>query len=163
VVHEDARFEGGALMAGKTSLEPVDIVLAALGSAAPAWPGEAGLATDADGFVSVDAFQRSISHPHVFAAGDLAARQDREVPHSGVHAVFAGPRLAANLRAVLSGRDPTERYRPKWNNLYLLTTGDGRAIASFGPLAAKGRWVARLKRWIDLRWIDTYAGLAREM
>lgn len=163
VVHDDARFEGGALMAGKTSLEPVDIVLAALGSAAPAWPGESGLATDADGFVSVDAFQRSISHPHIFAVGDLAARLDREVPHSGVHAVFAGPRLAANLRAVLTGREPSGRYRPKWNNLYLLTTGNGRAIASYGPLAAKGRWVARLKRWIDLRWIDTYAGLAREM
>jgi len=160
VACEDARFESGELMAGKASLEPLDIVLAALGSAAPAWPEEGGIATDHRGFVAVDAFQRSVSHPNVFAVGDLAARQDRQVPHSGVHAVFAGPKLAANLRAALAGQEPTARYRPRGNNLYLLSTGDGRAIASYGPLAARGRWVARLKRWIDLRWIDTYAGLA---
>lgn len=163
VVGEDARFEGGALVSGHApgrSLEPLDIVLAAIGSAAPEWPGAGRLATDASGFVAVDEFQRSISHPHVFAAGDVAARSDRHVPHSGVHAVFAGPKLAANLRAALEGREPGARYRPRWNNLYLLTTGNGRAIASYGPLAARGRWLARLKRWIDLRWIDTYAGLA---
>ncbi|MEE4204718.1 MAG: FAD-dependent oxidoreductase [Erythrobacter sp.] len=160
VLAEDARFEGGALLAGETSLEPLDIVLAALGSAAPAWPSEGGLATDAAGFVAVDEFQRSLSHPHVFSAGDVAARTDRKVAHSGVHAVFAGPKLAANLRAALAGEPPSERYRPRWNNLYLLTTGDGGAILSYGPLAAKGRWVRALKRWIDLRWIDTYARAA---
>jgi NADH dehydrogenase FAD-containing subunit len=160
VLAEDARFERGALLAGETSLEPLDIVLAALGSAAPAWPSEGGLATDAAGFVAVDEFQRSLSHPHVFAAGDVAARTDRKVAHSGVHAVFAGPKLAANLRAALAGEPPSERYRPRWNSLYLLTTGDGGAILSYGPLAAKGRWVRALKRWIDLRWIDTYARAA---
>lgn len=163
VFDEDARFESGALVTGQAparSLEPFDIVLAALGSAAPEWPGTGGLATDAAGFVAVDEFQRSISHPHVFATGDVAARTDRAVPHSGVHAVFAGPKLAANLRAAMESREPGARYRPRWNNLYLLTTGNGRAIASYGPVAARGRWVARLKRWIDLRWIDTYAGLA---
>ncbi|MEQ8772325.1 MAG: FAD-dependent oxidoreductase, partial [Erythrobacter sp.] len=102
VVDGNARLASGALLAGETSqisLEPLDIVLAALGSAAPRWPGEGGLMVDADGFVAVDASQRSLSHPHVFAAGDVAARADRDVPHSGVHAVFAGPVLAANLRA----------------------------------------------------------------
>jgi NADH dehydrogenase FAD-containing subunit len=90
----------------------------------------------------------------------VAARTDRKVAHSGVHAVFAGPKLAANLRAALAGEPPSERYRPRWNSLYLLTTGDGGAILSYGPLAAKGRWVRALKRWIDLRWIDTYARAA---
>ncbi|AOL22826.1 NADH dehydrogenase, FAD-containing subunit [Erythrobacter litoralis] len=160
VVAQDARFGEGTLRAGKIALEPFDIVLAALGSAAPDWPSEGGLATDPAGFIAVDAFQRSISHPHVFAVGDVAARQDREVPHSGVHAVFAGPKLAANLRAALADRAVSERYRPRFNSLYLLSTGNGAAIASYGPLAARGRWVAMLKRWIDLRWIDTYAGLA---
>lgn len=160
VIDADARFEKGALIAGDESCEPVDIVLAALGSAAPEWPREGGLAVDGQGFIAVDAFQRSLSHPNVFAAGDVAARTDRAVPHSGVHAVFAGPKLAANLRRALAGREPSERYRPRLNHLYLMSTGNGGAIASYGPLAAKGRWVAWLKRWIDLRWIDTYAGLA---
>ncbi|KPP93873.1 NADH dehydrogenase, FAD-containing subunit [Erythrobacter sp. HL-111] len=157
VIAADARFRDGALMAGGASLEPLDLVIAAIGSAAPEWPGAGRLATDRAGFVAVDEFQRSVSHPHVFAAGDVAARADRDVAHSGVHAVFAGPKLAANLRAVLGGREPAASYRPRWNSLYLLTTGDGRAILSYGPIAAKGCWVRALKRWIDLRWIDTYA------
>ena len=67
--------------------------------------------------------------------------------------------LAANLRASLAGREPVRSYTPRWNNLYLLSTGDGAAIASYGRLAMQGRWVARLKHWIDNRWLAQYAGL----
>jgi len=163
VICKDARIEDGELRAGEKSLEPLDLIVAALGSAAPQWPREGGLATDEAGFIAVDAHQRSISHPHVFATGDIAARQDRDVPHSGVHAVFAGSSLAANLRAATAGRAPGRTYRPRWNSLYLMSTGDGRAIASYGPLAAHGRWVARLKHWIDKRWIDKYAAQGARM
>lgn len=155
----DARLEGGAIMAGDVALEPADTIIAALGSAAPGWARESGLAVDAAGFIAVDARQQSTSHPHIFAAGDVAARADRMLAHSGVHAVFAGPVLAANLRAAVAGKSPRKTYHPRWNNLYLMNTGDGRAIASYGPLAAEGRWVLRLKHWIDRRWIAKYAAL----
>ena len=161
VIEGDATIASGELHAAGRSLEPADIIIAALGSAAPRWPGEGGLACDADGFVLVDRHQRSVSHPHVHAVGDVAAREDRRIPHSGVHAVFAGPVLAANLRAALAGKAPPKSYTPRWNNLYLMTTGNGSAIASYGPLAAKGRWVAKLKDWIDRRWIAKYRRLAR--
>ncbi len=161
VIEQDARIEAGQLLAGGSSLEQPSLIVAALGSDAPDWARIGGLAVDEVGFIAVDRYQRSTSHHHIFAVGDVAARRDREVPHSGVHAVFAGPKLAANLRAVMQGREPTEIYRPRWNNLYLMSTGDGRAIASYGPFAAHGRWVARLKHWIDKRWIDKYARLAR--
>lgn len=75
--------------------------------------------------------------------------------------MFAGPLLAANLRAVLAGEAPRRIYRPRWNNLYLMNTGDGSAIASYGPLAAEGRWVLTLKHWIDKRWIAQYARIAQ--
>jgi NADH dehydrogenase FAD-containing subunit len=156
----NARFEGGAIMAGDVSLEPADAIIAELGSAAPGWARDSGLAVDAAGFIAVDARQQSTSHSHIFAAGDVAARVDRVLAHSGVHAVFAGPVLAANLRAALAGEAPLAAYHPRWNNLYLMNTGDGRAIASYGPLAAEGRWVLRLKHWIDKRWIAKYASLA---
>jgi NADH dehydrogenase FAD-containing subunit len=159
-IEGDARFEHGSLCVEGLSLEPLDRVIAALGSAAPAWPGEGGLAVHEGGFIAVDANQRSISHPRVFAVGDVAARMDRDLPHSGVHAVFAGPLLAKNLRAVMAGHEPGDVYRPRWNNLYLMSTGNGSAIASYGPFAAKGRWVAKLKHWIDNRWISKYASLA---
>lgn len=155
----DARLEGGAIMAGGVSLEPADAIIAALGSTAPGWARASGLAVDAAGFIAVGPEQRSTSHPHIFAAGDVAARTDRSLAHSGVHAVFAGPVLAANLRAAVAGEPPRETYRPRWNSLYLMNTGDGSAIASYGALAAEGAWVLRLKHWIDKRWIAKYAAL----
>lgn len=161
VITAKARLEGGAVMAEGQSLEPVDLIVAALGSAAPGWVRASGLATDADGFIAVDAHHQSPSHPHIFAAGDVAARIDRQLAHSGVHAVFAGAVLAANLRAALAGEAPRATYRPRWNNLYLINTGDGRAIASYGPFAAQGRWVLALKHRIDKAWIAKYAQVAR--
>jgi len=156
----DARFADGAIRAGEHALEPADLVVAALGSAAPGWVRESGLAVDEAGFVLVDAQHRSCSHPHVLAAGDVAARADRPLAHSGVHAVFAGPVIAANLRALAAGQKPRRAYRPRWNSLYLLNTGDGGAIASYGRFAAEGAAVLAAKHWIDKRWIAQYAALA---
>ncbi len=155
----DSQIARGAIRAGETSLEPAELIVAALGSAAPDWVRASGLAVDDAGFALVDAHQRSVSHPHIFAAGDVAARADRALAHTGVHAVFAGPVLAANLRTALSGTPPRRSYHPRWNNLYLMNTGDGRAIASYGRLSAEGRWVLALKHRIDKRWIAQYARL----
>jgi NADH dehydrogenase FAD-containing subunit len=160
VIVEDARIEGRAIMAGDVSLEPAELIVTALGSAAPAWLATSGLAVDAGGFVLVDAYQRSTSHPHILAAGDVAARADRPLAHSGVHAVFVGPVLAANLRKLVTGEAPRQTYQPRAHSLYLINTGDGSAIASYGPLSAEGRWVLRWKHAIDRRWIAKYAAIA---
>ncbi len=162
VHRDDARLENGAIMAGAVSLEPADAIITAIGSAAPGWAKDSGLAVDGAGFISVDQHQQSPSHPHIFAAGDIAARIDRPLAHSGVHAVFAGPVLAANLRSALEGAEPRAAYRPRANSLYLMNTGDGSAIASYGPLSAEGAFVLRLKHWIDKRWIAKYAALAKQ-
>lgn len=156
----DARIVDGALLAGDHSCEPIDLVITATGSAAPDWPRASGLAVDQAGFIAVDCHQRSLSHPHILAAGDVAARSDVAVPRSGVHAVYAGPVVAANLRALLLGREPAAVYHPRAHSLYLMSTGNGRALASYGPLGTGGRWAALLKRWIDTRWIAAYAKLA---
>jgi len=161
VIVGDASIKAGLLYVESASCEPVDLIVAAMGSGAPAWPAQGGLACDENGFIAVDRFQRSISHPHVLAVGDVAARQDRRIVHSGVHAVFAGPVLADNLRLMAAGHAPRRSYTPRWNNLYLMSTGRGEAIASYGPFAAQGRWVSRLKHWIDNRWLSQYAALAK--
>ncbi|NQX95297.1 MAG: FAD-dependent oxidoreductase [Erythrobacter sp.] len=160
LVRVGAWIERGVLMAGEEEV-PADLIVAALGSGAPDWPAVGGLAVDEAGFIAVDRFQRSTSHPHIFAAGDCAQRMDTKVDHAGVHAVHTGPVLAANIRAALSGREPGQSYRPRPASLYLLSTGDGEAILTYGRFTAKGRWVARLKAWIDKRWIATYAALSR--
>ena len=156
----DAQLVNGQLFADTQSIEPVDHIITALGGAAARWPAQSGLAVDEDGFVMVDRYQRSVSHPNILATGDIAARQDRVVPHSGVHAVRTGPVLAANLRSILAGAMPTRSYSPRLSSLYLLSTGNRSAILSYGPIAARGRWVWRLKRWIDKRWVRAYARLA---
>jgi NADH dehydrogenase FAD-containing subunit len=160
VVEAEAALAGGALHAGESLIEPADLIIAALGSAAPDWPRAGGLACDDAGFIRVDRHQRSLSHPHILASGDIASRSDRAVARSGVHAVHTGPVLAANLRALLTGKPPRRSYTPRPASLYLISCGDGTALASYGPLAAHGRWAAALKQRIDRRWIAAYAKLA---
>jgi len=161
LVEQDASLSDGVLQAGPNDLADVDVIVAALGSGAPDWPKESGLAVDIDGFIAVDAHQRSLSHPSIFAVGDIAARQDIAVTHSGVHAVHAGPVIATNLRSALKGAEPVRSYVPRPASLYLLATGNGSAIGTYGPLAAQGKWVHRLKQWIDKRWTASYAKLAQ--
>ena len=158
----DARFENGQIVASGTPYD-VDVVVAALGSGAPAWPGLGGLACDDQGFIAVDRHQRSVSHPHIFASADVASRTDRQVTRSGVNAVHTGPVLAANLRAVMKGQEPRQSYTPRTAQLYLISTGRGEAIASYGRFAYQGRVATKLKHAIDMRWLSSYAALAKPM
>lgn len=136
-----------------------DVVLWATGAAPHAWPVASGLAQDDAGFIRVDAMLRSVSHPGVFAAGDCAGLP-KPVPKAGVFAVRMGPVLAHNLQAALHGL-PLKPYRPQRRNLVLLGTGDGSAVACWGPLAWQGAWVWRWKEWIDRRFLARYNGRPR--
>ena len=156
LIEHNAVLESGALSVDGQRLEPVDLVIAAIGSGAPAWPEEGGLATDPHGFIAVDRFQRSTSHPHILASGDVAQRVDRFVPHAGVHAVHTGPVLAANLRAMAEGTAPDETYIPRPASLFLMTTSRGEAIMAYGWLGGQGAWAQRWKEAIDKRWLDQY-------
>jgi pyridine nucleotide-disulfide oxidoreductase family protein len=133
-----------------------DVPLLALGAQAPAWLAGSGLALDPDGFVAVNAFQQSTSHPAVFAAGDVASRVDAPHARSGVHAVRAGPPLLANLRAAWQGQ-PLRPYPPPQRTLNLLSCGGRHAIAAWGGLSVEGAWVWRWKDRIDRRFVASYA------
>ncbi|QJQ32929.1 FAD-dependent oxidoreductase [Sphingomonas lacunae] len=146
----------GALWLSNGAALNVDCVIAATGSRAPAWLASSGLACTPSGFVAVGADMRSTSHPAIFAAGDIIERVDRRLERSGVHAVKAGPVLAANLRAAISGTKPS-RYQPRRRTLYLLALGNRRAILSWGGFMAIGRWVWRLKDWIDRRFVARHS------
>jgi NADH dehydrogenase FAD-containing subunit len=66
--------------------------------------------------------------------------------------VRQGPPLAGNLRRAACG-GALRPFTPQRRALALLNGGDGTAIASWGGLAARGRWAWRWKRRIDLRWM----------
>jgi pyridine nucleotide-disulfide oxidoreductase family protein len=125
-----------------------DLVLAATGAVAPDWLRDTPLSLDAQGFVAVNEHHQSVSHPNVFAVGDVCSRVDQPVARSGVHAVRVGPVLAHNLGAWLSGQ-PLRAYRPRRWSLYLLSIGCRQAVLSWGPFSAAGAWVWRLKDHID--------------
>jgi selenide,water dikinase len=133
-----------------------DRVIWVTGPAPVAWLQQSGLATDAAGFVLVNDRLQSISHPEVFAAGDVATMVDHPRPKSGVYAVRQGPPLTGNLRRALLGM-PLHSFRPQRRALQLITTGERHAIAAWGELALAGAWVWRWKDWIDRRFVARYA------
>lgn len=127
-------------------------------AAATPWLAVSGLAVDRAGFVSVSGTLQSISHPDVFASGDIASMVDYPRQRSGRLAVQQGPWLASNLRSVLR-EEPLRTHRPRRQFLSVISTGDRYAVASYGPLACAGAWVWRWKDWNDHRFMRAYTEL----
>jgi selenide,water dikinase len=149
------RQEGdGVLLESGVRLQ-ADCIFSALGAQPSAWLAQAGLKTDAAGFVLVGETLQSLSHPEVFAVGDIASMAQHPRPKSGVYAVRQGPPLADNLRRLVSGQ-VLEPYLPQPIALNLISTGDKYAVASWGALAWEGAWVWRWKDRIDRRFMRRY-------
>jgi pyridine nucleotide-disulfide oxidoreductase family protein len=143
------RLSDGALLCA-------DHVIAATGTRAPHWLDSCTLRLSEHGYIAVDHHNQSLSHPEVFAAGDICERGDLTLAHSGVHAVRTGPVLATNILAALQG-GTMRTYQPRSRSLYLLACGPRYAIASWGRWSMEGRWVWRLKDWIDRRFIRRFS------
>jgi NADH dehydrogenase FAD-containing subunit len=144
------RLQGGALVA-------CEAAIVATGADAPRWLRASGLALDERGFVLTGPTLQSTSHASVFAAGDVATRDDAPHAKSGVYAVRAGPPLALNLRRATAG-GVLQAYRPQRRTLNLVSGGGRRAIVSWGGLSAEGRWAWWWKDRIDREFIARYAG-----
>lgn len=134
-------------------------------AAAAGWLSDAqsnSLALTDDGFVRVNDHLQSVSHPSVFAAGDVAKMESADLPRSGVYAVRQGPPLAHNLRAAVTG-GKFKPYKPQRRALAIISTGNRYAVASLGSWSVAGAWVWRWKDWIDRRWMHRYQSLAPMM
>lgn len=149
------RAEHGALLLRGGERLAADEIIWVTGAAAPAWPRAGGLQTDASGFIAVDAQLQSLSHPGIFAVGDIASMLHAPRPKSGVYAVRQGPPLTENLRRALRGQ-PLLEYHPQARALALISTGDRYAVASYGPFALAGAWVWRWKDYIDTAFMQRY-------
>lgn len=145
----------GGLVSAKGEEVRLDAIVWCTGVIAVNWLAKSGLDCDDQGFIRVTDTLQSLSHPDVFAAGDVAVQVNHPRPRAGVFAVRQGPVLAENLRqAVLGGR--LRKYRPQRRFLTLLSMGDRSAIAHKGPLFATGHWVWRWKDRIDQKFINKF-------
>ena len=132
-----------------------DVTLVATGAQPPSWLAGSGLQLDAKGRVAVNAFQQSLSHPTVFAVGDVCGRTDQ--PATGGQVQHgAGPTLALNLAHTIGSDMPLRAFQPPHNSLKLLSCGDRYAIASRGGFSAEGGLVWWLKSWLDRREVARY-------
>lgn len=150
-----ARVERQRLITEDGAQFEADEIFWVTAAGAPHWLKDSGLATDAEGFIAVDAHLRSRSHPDIFAAGDVASMVEDPRPKAGVFAVRQGLPLSNNLRAALRGQT-LETYRPQRRFLKILATGPRHAIAARGDWALGGDWVWRWKDSIDRRFMAKF-------
>ena len=143
---------------GRRDAVDCDLAIVATHARAAPWLRASGLDLDERGFIRVRPTLQVLGAPEVFAAGDVASFEGRELPKSGVYAVRQGPRLSDNLARLAVGQ-PLRTYRPQARTLALISSGDRNAVASWGPAALEGRWVWRLKDRIDRRWMRKYQDL----
>lgn len=153
-----AEISAAHVLLGRGTRVACDAAVLALGTAAPPWLRDSGLALDEQGFIATGPTLQSGSHPDVFAAGDVATRSDAPRPKSGVYALRAGAPLALNLRRFLAGGELVP-YHPQARALNLLACGERYAIASWGGWSAEGAWVWRWKDRIDRGFVRAHGGL----
>ncbi|MCA1995037.1 MAG: selenide, water dikinase SelD, partial [Coleofasciculus sp. S288] len=127
-------------------------------ASAPSWLHDAGLKTDSKGFVLVNDTLQSLSHPYLFAAGDIATMVNHPRPKAGVFAVRQGKPLFENLRRILLS-EPLKPYKPQKVYLSLIGTGDGEAIASWGLFGWQSPLLWRWKDYIDRKFMKRFNDL----
>ena len=126
-------------------------------AAAPNWIKQSHLTTDG-GFVLVKDTLQSVSHPHVFAAGDIATMSNYKRPKAGVFAVRQGQPLFNNWQYLLTDK-PLQAYIPQDKYLSLIGTGDRKAIASWGSFGWRSRLFWWLKDYIDRKFMNQFIDL----
>ncbi|HUB13409.1 MAG TPA: selenide, water dikinase SelD [Acetobacteraceae bacterium] len=140
----------GRLALSDGSFLPVDAALWAEDVRPPGCIVDTGLPCDATGRLLVDATQRSVAHPAVFATGACAAP-----PRDGSVASL----LATNLRRVAAGHPPRRPAIP-WPTLpdrpALLELAPGRAVVWSNGVALSGKAVARGNAWLSRRRLIRY-------
>ena len=104
---------GDRLLLSDGSYIEVATALWATGVEGPAMLAASGIACDRAGCIRITHELRSVSHNHIFAAGDCASLDGEPRPKAGVWAVRAGAPLAENLRRAACRASPLRTWRTR--------------------------------------------------
>ena len=136
-----------------------DYVFWATNGVPPHWLKESPLQLDEDGFVKVNDHLQSLSHPNIFAAGDIASLMGHNLPKAGVFAVRQAPCLGHNLLAMAEEKK-LNSYHPQQEFLTLLSLGNKAALGQRGSLSFTGYWVWYWKNYLDRSFVRRLLGNA---
>ncbi|OCQ97919.1 pyridine nucleotide-disulfide oxidoreductase [Oscillatoriales cyanobacterium USR001] len=128
-------------------------------AAAPNWIKTSGLSTDNQGFIQVNDYLQSVSHPQIFAAGDIATMINHPRPKAGVFAVRQGKPLFENLQRLLLGK-PLKPFVPQKQYLGLIGTGNKNAIASRGSIMWESPLLWYWKNWLDRQFMKKFSNVS---
>ena len=121
------------------------------------WLQKSDLTTDEQGFILIKNTLQCISHPHVFATGDVATMVNYTYPKAGVFAVRQGKPLYHNLVQMSRGKS-LKKYIPQKKYLSLIGTGDKNAIASWGNFGWSSPLFWVWKDYIDRQFMNYVKG-----
>ncbi len=111
---------------------------------------------DEEGFISVNRFLQSISHPHVFACGDACNILGMSCPKAGVFAVRQAATLKRNIVAHVL-QQPLREFPFQPRHLSIINLGNRRAAAAYGAWCFTGRWVWFWKNHLDRSFMNRLA------
>ncbi len=141
-----ARIEPRAVVLQSGARLACDAPVIANEGEGPAWLAGSGLALDGQGFVATGETLQSVSHPEVFAIGEVAAGPGRSDPR-------AAAALAVNLRRHAGGGDLMP-FAPRSRIPAVAELGDGRALAAWGSWWTMGRWAGAWKARAERRFVE---------
>jgi selenide,water dikinase len=152
---DKAKPEGPLQVQGESGLVvECDRVFWVTSASAPKWLQGSALSLDEKGFIQVGDTLQTLSHPNVFATGDVATMVNHPRPKAGVFAVRQGQPLYDNLLRLLHGK-ALKPFHPQQQFLTLIDVGNGRTIASRGPFAWESSLFRRWKNHIDQKFMDS--------
>lgn len=112
-----------------------------------------------DGYFKVNNFLQSTSHSNVFAGGDCITMEhfaDKGMPtKAGSYAIREGPILAENITDFLANK-PLQEFLPQMDCFKIMTTGEGKAIGHKFGKTFTGRWVWKMKDFIDKSFVHLF-------
>ena len=154
--HKVVAVEPGRLHLDQGDPMPYDVLVWTTGPVSQQIFSSSGLATDSRGFVRVRSTLQFKEHDNLFGTGDCATMIDYpRTAKAGVYAVKQGPLVARNLKSLLAGT-PLCSYKPQCDFLSLLNLGDGTALGAKRGFTIEGRWVMKLKDWLDRSFVQRY-------